>query len=268
VLEQCPKCAFRLDKGSLECPGCGIVISRYLARHGGGEAVGVTSPVPCGNGAAPRSSATSQVQPGAVSSAVFALSGRLFAPVPKNCTPLITAGQALLTLILLIISFQLWAAPVESNRAGESFLHLVNLPFHEAGHIIFMPFGEFTASLGGTLGQLLVPLLCMGAFLFHRFDNFGAAVCFWWFGENFLDIAPYINDARSGTLPLIGGNTGQSAPYGFHDWEYLLTETGLLGYDQEIARASAFAGTLIMAMALLWAGTLAWRQFRVLWLQQ
>ena len=46
-------------------------------------------------------------------------------------------------------------------------------------------------ALGGTLGQLLVPLICMLTLLLKARDPFGAAVCFWWFGENFLDIASY-----------------------------------------------------------------------------
>jgi len=39
------------------------------------------------------------------------------------------------------------------------FMHLVNLPFHEAGHIIFKAFGRFIIFLGGCLGQLLMPSL-------------------------------------------------------------------------------------------------------------
>ena len=92
-------------------------------------------------------------------------------------------------------------------------------------------FGQFIGSLGGTLGQLLVPVIC-GIALLRRHDTFGASVCLWWFGENFLDIAPYMADARAGELPLLGGNYGKSSPYGFHDWEFILGETGLLAWDK------------------------------------
>ena len=44
-----------------------------------------------------------------------------------------------------------------------SFLHLINLLFHEAGHIIFSPFGQFMTMLGGSLMQVLVPIVCAGA---------------------------------------------------------------------------------------------------------
>lgn len=139
-----------------------------------------------------------------------------------------------------------------SNGAGQSFLHLVNSPFHEAGHLLFRPFGDFVTSLGGTLGQLLMPLICAGTLLLKTRDPFGAAVACWWFGQNFVDIAPYINDARAGDLPLLGGNFGHSSPYGFHDWEYLLTESGLLHLDHHIAWLSHGLGAVIMLLALAW----------------
>jgi len=36
------------------------------------------------------------------------------------------------------------------------FIDGVNLLIHEAGHIIFMPFGEFISIAGGSLFQLIV----------------------------------------------------------------------------------------------------------------
>jgi hypothetical protein len=159
-------------------------------------------------------------------------------------------------LIMVIWGGWLVFSGIAGNAAGESWLHLVNLPFHEAGHLFFRPLGSFMSSLGGTLGQLLIPLLCLAALLLKTRDPFGGAVCFWWFGENFLDIAPYINDARAGRLPLVGGNIGHSSPYGFHDWEYLLTETGLLRYDHTLAKVAHGFGSLLMALAVVWGVSL------------
>jgi hypothetical protein len=87
-------------------------------------------------------------------------------------------------------------------------------------------------------------------------------VALWWVGENFLDIAPYVNDARAGQLPLVGGNFGHSAPYGFHDWQYLLTESGYLQYDHSLAQAAYAIGSLIMLTALCGGAALLWRQYR------
>jgi hypothetical protein len=169
------------------------------------------------------------------------------------------AGRVLIFVILL-----LWGQNFifDANYAAESFLHNVNLPFHEAGHIIFSPFGRLLTSLGGTLGQLLMPLICMGAFLLQTRDTFAAAVGLWWLGENFMDIAPYIADARAGVIPLLGGNTGRFSPYGFHDWEFILTETGLRDYDRAIAGLSSACGRALMIVALAWGGYILWKTYK------
>jgi len=160
-------------------------------------------------------------------------------------------GHALLLLCLLWLSISyIFSSFGEGSRVLQGFLHLVNLPFHEAGHLFFSPFGDFMHSLGGSLGQCLMPLLCMVAFLRQSQGQFGAAVCLWWFGENLLDIAPYMDDARSLSLPLLGGNVGHASPYGFHDWEYLLSESGLLRFDHTLAVLTHVGGSMLMIAAL------------------
>ena len=59
-----------------------------------------------------------------------------------------------------------------------------------------------------------------------------------------------------------GGNVGKNAPYGFHDWEFILKESGLLAYDHTLAKGAFAAGVMLMALALLWGGIEIWRQFR------
>ena len=100
--------------------------------------------------------------------------------------------------------------------------------------------------------QLLVPLTCMIALLFKTRDPFGASVCLWWIGENFLDIAVYMYDAQRMWLPLLGGGFGNTKPYGAHDWNYILTETGLLQYNYFLATAIFIIGYGIMLLSLLW----------------
>jgi hypothetical protein len=141
---------------------------------------------------------------------------------------------------------------------GASFLHSINLPFHEAGHIIFSPFGEFMTTLGGSLTQVLVPVICGIAFLTTSPNPFGAAVMGWWAGENFLDVAIYINDARALQLTLIGGHTG--AEVEGHDWEHILTMTNSLHLDHRIANIAQVTGALLMAVCLVWALAIALRQ--------
>ena len=67
----------------------------------------------------------------------------------------------------------------------------------------------------------VLPLLLAIAFLRQR-NQFAAAVCTWWSGQNFVDVARYIADARALQLTLLGGHTG--AEVEGHDWEFILTQ--------------------------------------------
>lgn len=168
------------------------------------------------------------------------------------------AGRALFLLLLLVFSFMLSLHPMESNYAGESFLHYLNLPFHEAGHIIFSFFGRFIGVLGGSLAQLIVPVSVLVSFLYYR-NPFAAGVGLWWLGESMMDLAPYINDARDLNLVLLGGVTGKDVD-DYHDWEYLLRATGLLEWDHALARTAHALGILMLFCSLCWSGLVLWRQ--------
>ena len=95
-------------------------------------------------------------------------------------------------------------------------------------------------SLGGSVMQVLVPVACGIAFATSSPSPFGVAVACWWAGENLLDVAIYINDARSLTLVLLGGHTG--AEVEGHDWEHILGLTHLSMYDHHIAWTVHAAG--------------------------
>jgi hypothetical protein len=163
----------------------------------------------------------------------------------------IRAGRIVLLLLLArwTLLFFLW--PMREDVIGASFLHLINLPFHEAGHILFSPFGEFMTTLGGSLTQVLVPIVCGIAFLTTHWNPFAAAVMGWWTGENLMDVAIYINDARSLELTLIGGGTG--AEVEGHDWERILMMSNALHLDHRIAGIVQFVGGAIMLGCLVWA---------------
>lgn len=133
---------------------------------------------------------------------------------------------------------------------GGSFMHLVNLVFHEAGHIILAPFGVFIMTLGGSLFQVIIPLVCGWAFWFQQEDRFAAAVCLWWAGESLLDLSPYIDDARSLRLMLLGG---PAAEVEGHDWEAILMALGWLHLDHTIARIAWFSGAAVMVGTLVYS---------------
>jgi hypothetical protein len=170
------------------------------------------------------------------------------------------SGPGLVARAALLALLAVWTARfLRHGLAADvlmgSFLHLVNLPFHEAGHVFLSPFGRFLTVLGGSLFQVAVPLVCAAAFLLSTRDPFAASVATWWAGQSLLDLAPYIADARALRLPLLGGRTG--AEVEGHDWEYLLATLGLLRHDVALGRLSFTLGALVMIGSLAWgAGVL------------
>jgi hypothetical protein len=167
---------------------------------------------------------------------------------PRTAAQRFPIGRAILVLGLVIWTFSLLRTPLPA-LAG-SFMHLVNLVFHEAGHIVFAPLGSFMMSLGGSLLQVIVPIVCACALLFQQEDRFGASVCLWWAGESLLDLAPYIDDARSLQLMLLGG---PAAEVEGHDWEAILTALGWLHLDHTIARAAWYCGAALMLGSLFYS---------------
>jgi hypothetical protein len=244
---ECPKCHLTQNETDFECPRCGLIFKKYRQRP---ETLSdpLTTPV----------EECAELE----TSSVLRLLGDLFFEVEPGTNLFYLIGRTLVFAVLLVWGgIFIFSSPADA-RIMNGFWHMVNLPFHEAGHIIFRLLGSFVTSLGGSLFQVLMPLICASVLLLKTRDAFGASVCLWWMGENFMDLAPYINDARSLTLPLLGGNTGQTSPYGFHDWEYILTETGLLRHDHAIAIGSHCLGVFFMVLAFAWGACILYKQYR------
>jgi hypothetical protein len=171
---------------------------------------------------------------------------------PRSANSAAAFGRLALVAALAVWTISLLRTQLPGLAA--SFMHLVNLPFHEAGHILFMPFGAFMMSLGGSLLQVLVPLICAWAFLVQQDDPFAASACVWWAGESLLDLSPYIDDARSLQLMLLGGPADEVEG---HDWEAILTHLGWLHLDHSLARLAWALGAALMIGALIWGGAIA-----------
>ena len=75
----------------------------------------------------------------------------------------------------------------------------------------------------------------------------------WWFGENFIDIAPYIGDAQTQSIQLIGGQ---------HDFAYILGRLDLLKHDILFERIFMTIGVSIMAISILIMTVLVIRTFQ------
>jgi hypothetical protein len=218
-MAECPKCAALSYDEAVECPQCGVVFAKVQQR----AAVAT------------------------LGAAAARTADRPSAAMPDPTRGLVRAGRAALLVGLFIWTVQFARAPMGVD-AVSPILHLPNLVFHEAGHVLFMFFGRFMTVLGGCLFQFLLPLILAAAFLKQR-TPFGAVVCTWWAGENLLDVAPYIADARALELVLLGGKTG--AEVEGHDWEFILTQLGWLHLDRTLGLAAWRGGLVMMFGALL-----------------
>ena len=120
----------------------------------------------------------------------------------------------------------------------------VNLLIHEAGHLIFSPFGEFVMVAGGSLFQVIMPALFVGYFIYQR-QYFSAALVLFWVGESILNVSVYAGDAQAMQLPLLGGEDSE------HDWNYLLSTLNLLQVTAKVAGTIRALGTTTIVLAAL-----------------
>ena len=158
--------------------------------------------------------------------------------------------------ILLLWGFAFLWHGLDTLWISRSFLHSINLPFHEYGHLMFKPFGTYMMFLGGSLFQILLPLILLGYFMVWQRDNFAAAMMLWWSGQNFIDVAPYIADAQLRALPLTTQNEDS------HDWWNLLTMSGTLDHADAYASLCFTCGAGVMLLSYAWGAYLLSIEFR------
>jgi len=224
----CPKCGAAVADGAADCSNCGIVFDKFERR------VAAAAP--------------DYVPPVAVVTPVA-----VQAPADILEEPVSSVVWWARAVVLVVLVWLTWRfGRVALARGGTiAFLDLPNLIFHEAGHFVFAPFGRFMTVLGGSLLQIVIPLIVAGAFVRER-QLFNACLCTWWAGQNMLDVAVYMADARSLSLVLLGGKTG--AEVEGHDWEYLLTALGVIHRDRLIGLWTHYLGVLVMTASIGFAG--------------
>ncbi len=122
-------------------------------------------------------------------------------------------------------------------------LDSANLALHEAGHPLVGILSQRLGVYGGTIFQLAFPLAAAWDFR-RRGHAPGVAACGVWLGENLLNVARYMADARAGELPLVGG--------GEHDWLEILTRWGLIAHDTRIAGLTRVVAVAVIAASLAW----------------
>ena len=86
------------------------------------------------------------------------------------------------------LPFLIWFSYVLIRHLGDpmynSILGGLNLGIHEFGHLVTGPLGTFICVSGGTIFQILIPLLSVYNFLRQR-DYFSASLCFGWLSTNY-----------------------------------------------------------------------------------
>lgn len=251
MFPKCPKCNIALDPADARsrecCPACGLVFSKYLQAQQGRPA---RPAIAFGPGAEPAADRR-------------ALLGRLLY-VPARLNSIVFYGRCTAYLFFFVWGWRLYAMDVGAADIMGSFMHLIVLPIHEAGHVLFIPFGRFMSVLGGSLLQILLPLILMASFVFgfggSRRDNFAAALMLWWAAVSMIDLAPYIWDAFDPKMMLLGGKTGAESDG--HDWQNILGDLGLIKRAHLIAGIAHKFGLVVMLVAYTWGGTLLYLQFR------
>lgn len=126
-----------------------------------------------------------------------------------------------------------------SIRGTYTFLDLIDLLIHEPGHLIFGLFGEFVKFLGGTLMQILLPLL-MVVVSFIKGWKYTTQLFLFWLGHNFINISVYVDDANKMKLHIIGG---------MHDWNWMLNKIGLIDYAEELGLV--FVGLSVLTFIIM-----------------
>lgn len=142
------------------------------------------------------------------------------------------------TAILIAVGIYFFLTPKSSH-----FIDFINLLIHEGGHGVFSIFGEFIYAAGGTIMQLLIPLL----FVIVNVRTKYFILAQWsaiWLMQNMINVSVYMADARARVLPLLGGNKVR------HDWTYLFNQMGVLEKDVLISQMVYWCslGVLIVAI--------------------
>jgi hypothetical protein len=243
MYEKCPKCGHLLPEaeraGAEACPACGLVFRKYLQARAGVPPRRPVEPV-----------GSDDERPGLLERFLY---------VPEQVEPWRVVAGAALYVASLYLGWRFFFMGIPEWEMAGTFLHGAMVPFHEFGHLLFRPFGEFMMLAGGSLAQILMPIGFLLLFSLKNRDNLAASLMLWWSGTQWIDLAPYAWDAKTPQHVLLTGRTGDT---GAHDYIDVLGDLGLLQRAHEVAWVMHKFGLVVMLAAWAWGAYILWRQFQ------
>src|SRR5215213_6801535 len=144
-MTDCPKCGAPAAPGAIECDRCGVIFAKFARREAA---------------AAPDASREMDAVHGPVTHP-------LAVPDRQPQDVILALVRPGVLLGLAVWTWQFARLPM-GVAVLDSVLHLPNLVFHEAGHVLLGIFGRFAGVLGGSLFQFALPLILAGVFLKQR----------------------------------------------------------------------------------------------------
>jgi hypothetical protein len=254
----CPKCAHAplpADQAfPAACPACGLILAKFTA---------ATAAVPAARAPA-AGTANGVVSYDAREEAALSEAPERFIDHLRYVPDQVSSMNwwARIAGLVLFGAWTLWIwtdVDIAGGDSGSRFLHLVLTPFHESGHyLIFRWFGQFIMTLGGTLGQHLLPIVLGAALLMKNRNPYGAAIALWLLGYSLIDMGVYMYDAFDPQLMLLDGRTGAESDG--HDWQNIFGDLGLLRRARGIGLFWGWVGYATMLAGLVWAAWVVWLQ--------
>ncbi len=147
------------------------------------------------------------------------------------------AGAAI--LVLAVLSHRRDFVPV---------LGLVDLGFHELGHLLTYWLPDLVTASMGSITQVAVPAGLAVYFAKWREEVPSATLMVAWAGSSARNVAVYIGDAPTERLQLIGGD---------HDWAFIFHRLDAMTMAPRVADLVGFLGSMTIAVAFLWAASVA-----------
>lgn len=130
------------------------------------------------------------------------------------------------------------------TRGQYTYVDQFELFIHEAGHFLLAWGWQPLEIAGGTIMQIIIPILLL-IFFYVNFKRLYLQLAFFFLGHNFLNISVYAADATTMKLDLFPRKGV------IHDWNYVLSYFNILEHDQNVALFFVALAVISFLIAIL-----------------